>query len=67
MEAPDAVICVDQPVKNIRSRTDRSLFESAMVSATPKIDTEDVPLCGQLYCALSNCRCWAFHIVRSCF
>jgi glycosyltransferase involved in cell wall biosynthesis len=50
---PDAVICVDRPVKDIELKTKRSLFENLLVTATPEIDPDNVPLCGQLYCILS--------------
>ena len=51
---PQAVVCVDQPVKDIETKSKRTLFERLLVYATPKINPADVPLCGQLYCALSG-------------
>src|SRR5262249_46286487 len=52
-KTPQAVVCVDQPVKDIEIKPNRTFFERLLVSATPKINPDDVPLCGQLYCALS--------------
>ena len=49
-----AVVCVDQPIKDIETKPNRTLFERLLVSATPKINPDDVPLCGQLYCVLSG-------------
>jgi glycosyltransferase involved in cell wall biosynthesis len=49
-----AVVCVDQPIKDIETKPNRTLFERLLVSATPKINPDDVPLCGQLYCLLSG-------------
>lgn len=48
-----AVVCVDRPVKDIEITTKRTFLQRLLVAATPKIDTNNVPLCGQLYCALS--------------
>jgi glycosyltransferase involved in cell wall biosynthesis len=50
---PQAVVCVDQPVKDIEIKPNLTFFERLLLSATPKIDPNNVPLCGQLYCALS--------------
>jgi glycosyltransferase involved in cell wall biosynthesis len=52
-KCPQAVVCVDQPIKNIQIKPNRTFFERLLVSVTPKINPDDVPLCGQLYCALS--------------
>ena len=49
-----AVVCVDQPVKDIETKSDLTFFERLLVSATPKINPDDVPLCGQLYCVRSG-------------
>lgn len=51
---PQAVVCVDRPVKDIEVSTNRTLFQRLLVAATPEIDPNNVPLCGQLYCALSG-------------
>ena len=51
--SPQAVVCVDRPVKEIELSTKRLFFQNLLVAATPKIDLDNVPLCGQLYCALS--------------
>jgi glycosyltransferase involved in cell wall biosynthesis len=51
--SPRAVVCVDRPVKDIELRTERKFLERLLVTATPKISPDNVPLCGQLYCALS--------------
>lgn len=48
-----AVICVDRNIKDIETKANRTLFERILVAATPTIDSDNVPLCGQLYCALS--------------
>ena len=48
-----AVICADRPVKDIQINERRTLFQRLLSAATPDIDPENVPLCGQLYCALS--------------
>jgi hypothetical protein len=50
---PEAAVCVDRPVKDIESRTSRTLFQSLLVGATPEIDLNNIPLCGQLYCVRS--------------
>jgi Glycosyl transferase family 2 len=50
---PQAVICVDRPVKNIEVKTNRTFLERLLVASTPKISSDNVPLCGQLYCANS--------------
>jgi glycosyltransferase involved in cell wall biosynthesis len=51
---PDAVVCVDTPVKDIEVKGDATLFERMLVTSSPKIDPHDVPLCGQLYCAVAS-------------
>ena len=51
---PQAVVCVDQPVKDIEAKPNLTFLERLLLFATPKIDPDDVPLCGQLYCALSG-------------
>ena len=50
---PQAVICVDRAKKNIETKTNRTLLEQLLVAAKPKIDSDsdNVALCGQLYCA----------------
>jgi len=50
----DAVICVDRPVKDIAINANRTFFQNLLVAATPEIDPENVPLCGQLYCTLAE-------------
>jgi hypothetical protein len=50
---PEAVVCVDQPLKDIQIKTKRSLFERVLVATTPTINPNDVPLCGQIYCVRS--------------
>ena len=50
---PQAVVCVDRNVKDIEIKASRTLLERLLVTATPTINPNDVPLCGQLYCALS--------------
>ncbi len=50
----DAVVCVDRPTKDIELQSHRTLFQRLLLSATPRIDPNDVPLCGQLYCASSH-------------
>ncbi len=52
-KSPQAVVCVDRPVKDIQGKRNRTFFEHLLASATPKINPDEVPLCGQLYCALS--------------
>jgi Glycosyl transferase family 2 len=49
----EAVVCVDRPVKDIETNTNRTFFQSLLVAATPDIDPDNVRLCGQLYCALA--------------
>ena len=51
---PEAVVCVDRPMKDIEISANRTLFQRVLVAATPKIDPNNVPLCGQLYCAYSE-------------
>lgn len=50
---PQAVVCVDRPVKDIEINTKRTFFQRLLVATTPEIDPHNVPLCGQLYCVLS--------------
>jgi glycosyltransferase involved in cell wall biosynthesis len=50
---PEAVACVDRPVKDIQVKPDRSFFQHLLVAATPELDPDNLPLCGQLYCARS--------------
>jgi len=50
---PQAVVCVDRPVKDIEIKANRSVLERLLVAATPTVDPDNVPLCGQLYCALA--------------
>lgn len=50
---PDAVICVDHAVKDIALSTKRTLFQKLLIAATPTVDPDNVPLCGQLYCVRS--------------
>jgi hypothetical protein len=49
-----AVVCVDRPIKDIETNTKRTFFQNLLVAATPTIDPNNVPLCGQLYCAFSE-------------
>jgi hypothetical protein len=49
-----AVVCVDRPVKDIEINTKRTLFQRLLVASTPELDPDNLPLCGQLYCALSG-------------
>jgi hypothetical protein len=49
-----AVVCVDRPVKDIEVSAKRTFFQHLLVAATPEIDPNNVPLCGQFYCALSD-------------
>jgi len=49
-----AVVCVDRPVKDIKIASKRILFRHLLTAATPEIDPRNIPLCGQLYCALSG-------------
>lgn len=51
--SPQAVVCVDRPVKDIEANINRTFFQRLLVAATSEIDPNDVPLCGQLYCARS--------------
>src|SRR5664280_2002484 len=51
--SPQAVVCVDRPVKDIETNINRTFFQRLLVATTPEIDPDNVPLCGQLYCALS--------------
>lgn len=51
---PGAVVCVDRPVKDIELQTSRTLLQRLLASATTEIDADNVPLCGQLYCARSH-------------
>ncbi len=51
---PGAVVCVDRPIKDIELKTSRTLFQRLLSSATTEIDVDNVPLCGQLYCARSD-------------
>ena len=50
----DAIVCVDRPIKDIEHKADRTFFQRLLLAATPEIDPTNVPLCGQLYCALSE-------------
>jgi hypothetical protein len=54
MSSSDAVVCVDRPTKDIELDRKRGIFQSLLLSATPKFDLESIPLCGQLYCALAS-------------
>ena len=49
-----AVVCVDRPVKDIEIHRPRSLFQRLLAAATAEIDPNNLPLCGQLYCARSE-------------
>lgn len=49
---PRAVVAVDRPLKDAGLER-RSLLKRLLGAATPTIDPNDVPLCGQLYCARS--------------
>jgi hypothetical protein len=49
-----AVICVDRPAKDIQIEPNRNFFQRLLVAATPESDLADLPLCGQLYCAISD-------------
>jgi glycosyltransferase involved in cell wall biosynthesis len=51
---PESVVCVDRPIKDIEIKVNRTFLERLLVAAAPKISTAHVPLCGQLYCALSS-------------
>ena len=51
---PHAVVCVDRPIKNIAINANLTFFQRLFLATTPEIDTNNVPLCGQLYCARSN-------------
>jgi glycosyltransferase involved in cell wall biosynthesis len=51
---PEAVVCVDRPIKDIAINADRALFQRLLLGATPEIDPDNVPLCGQLYCVRSE-------------
>jgi glycosyltransferase involved in cell wall biosynthesis len=53
-ENPEALVCVDRPVKDIEIDENRTLLQRLLLAVTPKIDPEDVPLCGQLYCTHSS-------------
>jgi hypothetical protein len=50
----EAVVCGDRPVKDIEMSAKRTIFQRLLVATTPEIDLDNVPLCGQLYCALSQ-------------
>ena len=52
-KSPEAVVCVDRPVKDIEIKSNPTLFERLLLSVTPQINPDYVPLCGQLYCARS--------------
>ena len=54
MESPGAVVCVDQPLKHIGPGARATLLQRVLASGTPPIDPQDVPICGQLYCAYSS-------------
>ena len=49
-----AVVCVDRPVKDIATHTNRTFFQRLLMAATPEIDPDNAPLCGHLYCAVSE-------------
>jgi glycosyltransferase involved in cell wall biosynthesis len=51
---PEAVVCVDRPIKDIAGYKKRTFFQRLLLAATPEIKADHVPLCGQLYCALSS-------------
>ena len=51
---PNAVVCVDRPIKDIALNRNRAFFQHLLLATTPEIDLTNVPLCGQLYCALSR-------------
>jgi glycosyltransferase involved in cell wall biosynthesis len=50
----EAVVCVDRPVKDIALNPNRTLVQRLLLAATPKIDPNDLALCGQLYCVRSQ-------------
>jgi glycosyltransferase involved in cell wall biosynthesis len=50
----EAVVCVDQPIKDIALKAKRTLVQHLLLAATPKIDPNDPALCGQLYCGCSD-------------
>jgi hypothetical protein len=50
----DAVVSVDQPLKDLVLDGPRTLLERLLAKATPPIDVADVPLCGQLYCGRAS-------------
>jgi glycosyltransferase involved in cell wall biosynthesis len=51
---PQAVVCVDRPVKDIALGRNLTLLQRLLLATTPKIDPNNVPLCGQLYCVRSQ-------------
>jgi glycosyltransferase involved in cell wall biosynthesis len=50
---PEAVVCVDRPIKDIELNIKRTFIQKLLVAATPPIEPDNVPLCGQLYCVRS--------------
>ncbi len=54
MQNSQAVVCVDRPIKDIEIIAKRSFFQHLLVAATPEIDPNNAPLCGQLYCVRSE-------------
>jgi glycosyltransferase involved in cell wall biosynthesis len=51
---PEAVVCVDLPVKDIQVNPNSTVFQRLLLAATPEISQENAGLCGQLYCAYST-------------
>ena len=47
---PEAVVCVDRPIKDIAMNPRPNLFQRLLLASTAEINPSDVPLCGQLYC-----------------
>jgi hypothetical protein len=50
---PEAVVCVDRPVKDI-AENPNSIFQRLLARITPEINPNNIPLCAQLYCAYSG-------------
>ena len=51
---PEAVVCVDRPIKDIALIPNPTFVQRLLLASTPKINPNDPALCGQLYCVRSE-------------
>ncbi len=47
---PVAVVCLGQALKDIELKSSLTFFERSLLRASPRVDSEILALCGQLYC-----------------